>query len=332
MPQAPHRCRRIVRRSPRFLRLGALTLLAAAGLAGCAAPAASPAPNLAPAATTPGTSTSPSPAPRPLGTPAPQPGSTSPPGWRLVWNDEFNGSTVDTARWTVLDQSTMGNGNNELACLMDRPRNVQVANGVLSLIAHREAKPIDCGPGDSRFPNGRKYSSGFLESKTKAEFQYGRFEVRAKTPTAAGTTQGLWPAFWLRPANGKLGELDVLEQVGSGAANPVPPNRVRQTIYYDYSDRYPPEGATYVLPQGDFASAFHTYAVEWEPGAIRWYVDGQLSYSRTLATTPWLDRAFSQPFFLRLNLAVGGDWPGPPDASTAFPAQFQVDYVRVYQR
>ncbi len=254
-----------------------------------------------------------------------------PAGWRQVWADEFDGSGLDSSRWKVENLSTYGDGNNELACLMNRPENLQVAGGALHLIARREATPMRCGSSDTRFPGGRHYTSAHVTTKGKAEWTYGRFEVRATLPTQAGSTKGLWPAFWLRPTAGGTGELDVLEAIG-GDGGGTEHTKVHQTIWYDYAGTYRHEPATVTVPNGPPSAGYHVYAAEWEPGAIRWYIDGQLTYSRTSATTPWLDSAFDKPFYLRLNLAVGGNWPGSPSPSTAFPASYDIDYVRVYQR
>ncbi|RKS71329.1 glycosyl hydrolase family 16 [Motilibacter peucedani] len=257
---------------------------------------------------------------------------TSPgPGWHLSWSDEFDGSALDPGTWTVEDRSTFGDGGKELACLMNRPQNVTLESGVLVLRAQRERTPLRCGAHDSRFPGGRDYSSAFISTKGAKDWMYGRFEIRAKLPTAPGTSQGLWPAFWLRPVTGGTGELDVLEAIGGGAGSPEP-GQVHQTIWYDYDGTHPKESAAVTLPKGSPSDGFHVYAVEWEKGAMRWYVDGVKTFERTTQTTTWLDEAFAQPMFLRLNLAVGGTWPGSPDASTRFPADFLVDYVRVYER
>ena len=166
--------------------------------------------------------------------------------------------------------------------------------------------------------------------RTKQTWTYGRFEIRAKLPVAPGTSKGLWPGFWLRPAAGGTGELDILEAIGStGAGNTS--DEIHQTIWYDYVGTHPKE--TYTAVTGFDASAgWHTYAAEWEPGVIRWYVDGKLTFTRSTSTTTWLTSAFSKPFFVRLNLSVGGSWPGSPDAATAFPADYSIDYLRVYQR
>jgi beta-glucanase (GH16 family) len=280
----------------------------------------------------------------PSGSAAPSPGSAPPTsgphapstaearGWRLIWGDEFDGVSLDRAHWTVRDRSTFGEGNREIACLMDRPENVRVEGGTLILTARSEAEPVQCGRWDHRFPDGRRFTSGFLESRGKAEFEYGRFEVRARLPISHGTSKGMWPAFWMRPSDLSLGELDVVEAIGSGVGQPDLSSRVFQTIHYDYDDTHPMQSRLHVLDAGSFAAEFHTFAVEWEPGSLRWYVDDTLTYERTATTTPWLDEAFSGPFFLRLNLAVGGTWPGEPDADTVFPAEYVIDHVRVYQR
>jgi beta-glucanase (GH16 family) len=253
-------------------------------------------------------------------------------GWRLVWSDEFGGASLDRSRWAARHHSTFGDGNLELACLMDRPENVRVADGVLTVTARRETEPVRCGDEDDRFPGGRSYTTGFVETRGLAQFEYGRFEVRARLPVAHGTSKGLWPAFWLRPADMAVGEIDVLEGIGSGADGPDSSRRIMHAIHYDYDGTHPMQSRLHLLGSGSLAEEFHTFAVEWEPGALRWYVDDRLTYERTPATTPWFDEAFQDPFFLRLNLAVGGTFPGDPDADTVFPAEYVVDWVRVFQR
>lgn len=270
----------------------------------------------------------------PAGPPPTDPGTPDDPtgttraGWTLKWADEFDGTGVDATRWKVDDLSTYGDGNSELACLMDRPENVFTSGGVLTIRARREAAPVRCGDRDARFPAGRSYTSGML--RTTAAWQYGRIEMRAQLPTAQGVSKGLWPGFWMRPAGGGTGELDILETIGSGPGG-TEWNKIHQTIWYDYSGTHPRQTLT-ATTDVDPSAGFHTYAAEWEPGVIRWYVDDRLTYTRTTATTPWLDEAFGKPFVIRLNMAVGGSWPGSPDATTTFPAEYRVDHVRVYQR
>lgn len=259
-------------------------------------------------------------------------GLTVPAGWNLAWADEFTGSSVNRAAWTVDNNSTYGDGNNELACLMDRPENVAVSDGVLTITARREASPFRCNDNDTRFPGGRSYTSGMLSTKNKVDFEYGRFEISARTPLGQGTSKGLWPAFWMRPTAGGIGELDILEAVGTAPGEAFSANQISQTLHYDYVGTHPKQVMNYDLPVGTTADGFHTYAVEWAPGSIRWFVDGVLTFDRNASTTSWLDQAFVKRFYLRLNMAVGGNWPGTPTMDTVFPAAYQVDYVRVYQR
>ena len=188
-----------------------------------------------------------------------------------------------------------------------------------------------CGTRDARFPGGRSYTSAHLTTRNKAAFKYGRIEMRAKTPTQANTSKGLWPAFWMRPTAGGAGELDIMEAIGSTAGG-TEHNKVHQTLHYDYVGTYRKQSKTYAFPNGGPADGMHVYAVEWEPGQMRWYVDGALTHTRTTTDTPWLSPAFDQEYFMRLNMAVGGNWAGAPDAATAFPATYAVDYIRVYQR
>ena len=265
-----------------------------------------------------------SPSTAPTSTPEPVP---VPEGWRLVWHAEFDGDSLDPSRWRAEHRSTFGDGNGELACLMDRPANIRVADGVLDLTARREASLV-CGD-DDRFPGGRRYSSAMLSTRGLAAWDSGRFEVHAKLPLAAGRSQGLWPAFWLRPVDGGPGELDVLEAVGTGPGD-AGPAEVVQTLWGpdgepQQSSRYAPEGF-------DPSAGFHTYSVDWDPTSMVFSVDGRVVWERSTATTPWLPETFGRPYFARLNLAVGGRWPGEPTAQTDLPAAFEVDWVRVYQR
>jgi beta-glucanase (GH16 family) len=271
------------------------------------------------------------PAAQPASAVAPAPAG-APAGWNLARSDEFNGTVINRDAWNVDDRSTYGDGNKEVACLVDRPENVKVSGGLLTITARKEAAPITCKDNDHRFPDGRLYTSGMLTTKNKLDFEYGRFEISAKTPLAQGTSKGLWPAFWLRPSEGGIGELDILEAIGTDKDDAYSANHAVQTIHYDYVGTHSKHGTGYKLPAGTTADRFHQYAVEWEPASIKWFVDGVMTYERNLSTTSWLDEAFVYKFYMRLNMAVGGSWPGSPDADTAFPAEYQVDYVRVYQR
>lgn len=235
--------------------------------------------------------------------------NSTPDGWQLAWSDEFNGSSVDSRKWRVRDGDYM---SYDLATI--RKSNVSVSDGILSMRARRQSD------------KGRDYTSAYLDTIGKASWTYGRFEMRARLPLAQGSSQGLWPAFWLRPDDGGVGELDIMEAVGSDTSD----NKVSDTIWYDYNGTYPKQVGVHNVSSS--TTKWHTYAVEWDPDAIRWYVDDVLTYERTLATTPWLSKAFSRPFNIRLNLQVGGSWAKSPNAATDFSQTYDVDYVRVYQR
>ncbi|RKS71330.1 carbohydrate binding protein [Motilibacter peucedani] len=296
-------------------------------------PPAPPAPVPTPTPTEP---TAPAPTPTPIETAAPAPtptptptqtavpappATTAPAGWRQVWADEFNDSSVDTTKWNVRNNA---HNSNEESCLTNRASNVEESGGALHIRAQREN--FTCGSYKAAV------TSGYLDTIGRFSTTYGRYEMRAKLPTQADTSKGMWPAFWLRPNDGGAGELDIMEAVGSakGESNY---NRVSQTIWYDYNNTYPRQAASAPMPSGQtMDDGYHTYAVEWEPGVIRWYVDNRLTYTRDTSTTTWMKSAFSRAFNIRLNMQVGGSWAGTPTASTQFPADFAIDYVRVYQR
>ena len=240
--------------------------------------------------------------------------SPSPPGWRLAWADEFDGGSLDPARWTAKDNTLV---DYDRACITNRDENVFVRDGLLTLRARRESRT--CGGGE------RDYTTAYLDTIGKASFTYGRFEVRAKSPTGPTGSTGLWPAFWLRPDDGGNGEIDVVELAGGAEYH----RAATQAIFYDYTPVK--QDHRYTFGTGHPADGFHTYATEWEPGVLRWYVDGVQVYRRDRGTTPWFDEVFQRPYHLRLNFQVGG-WLGDPDAETAFPADFEVDYVRVWRR
>lgn len=245
----------------------------------------------------------------------------------LVWSDEFNGpkgSAVDPSKW-VFDTGGGGWGNKELQFYTASTRNAAMnGKGHLVITAIRENLPRK-----NRCWYGRcRYSSARIKTRGKFERAYGRFEARMKLPKG----QGIWPAFWMLGNNideagwPACGEIDVMENIGRE------PSTAHGTLHgpgYSGGDGV---GASYELRGATFSEDFHVFAVEWEPGSIRWYVDGNLYQTRTPADLPqgreWV---FDHPFFLLLNVAVGGEWPGSPDATTRFPQKIFVDYVRVYQ-
>jgi beta-glucanase (GH16 family) len=244
--------------------------------------------------------------------------------WSLVWNDEFNGgngSAPEKAKW-VIETGGNGWGNNELEYYTNRVNNVQVQDGKLVITAKRE------GYSDSEGVF-RGYTSARIKTQGKFAQRYGRFEARIQIPRG----QGVWPAFWMLGDDiGKTpwpacGEIDIMENIGKE------PETIHGTIHGPGYSGDKGIGSPFVLGDGKaFADDYHLYAVEWEPQAIRFYVDDKLYATRTPADLPagakWV---FDHPFFLILNVAVGGGWPGEPDVHTKFPQTMLVDYVRVYE-
>jgi beta-glucanase (GH16 family) len=245
--------------------------------------------------------------------------------WTLVWSDEFNGPTgsaIDSTKWSF-DLGGKGWGNNELETYTNRPENVRVQDGSLVINAIKETFT---GADNTT----RNYTSARLLTKHKFSQTYGRFEARIKIPFG----QGIWPAYWMLGDNidtvrwPNCGEIDIMENIGRE------PSVVHGTFHGPGYSGGKGIGAAYTLTGGrKFSDDFHTFAVEWEPNVIRFYVDGNLYQTRTPADLPagtsWV---FDHPFFIILNVAVGGGWPGNPDATTVFPQQMRVDYVRVYKR
>ena len=244
--------------------------------------------------------------------------------WVLTWSDEFNGpngSSVDPAKWEF-ETGGKGWGNDELEYYTARPQNAEVEDGNLVIRALQE---------EYTGPDGvtRHYTSARLKTQGKFSQAYGRFEARIKIPLG----RGMWTAFWMlgddfdRVPWPRCGEIDVMENIGKE------PAIIHGSIHGPGYVGHPIE-AHYVLPAGEtFADDFHVFAVEWEPATIRFYVDDHLYVThRRKDLAPGEKWVFDHPFFLLLNLAVGGVWPGDPDASTVFPQTMLVDYVRVYKR
>ena len=246
-------------------------------------------------------------------------------GWKLVWSDEFNGpdgSPVDPSKW-VFETGGNGWGNHELEYYTERPANALQRGGNLVITVSREKYSGADGV-------SRDYTSARLKTEGKFWEKYGRFEARIKIPEG----QGIWPAFWMLGADiGKVGwpncgEIDIMENIGKE------PTVVHGTIHGPGYSGNNGIGSPFSPPDhARFADDFHIYAVEWQPKAIRFYVDDHLYATRIPAEIPqgakWV---YNHPFFVLLNVAVGGDWPGTPDSTTPFPQSMLVDYVRVYKR
>ncbi|MGC9468293.1 MAG: glycoside hydrolase family 16 protein [Anaerolineae bacterium] len=235
------------------------------------------------------------------------------PGWDLVWHDEFDDTEINDANWTY-DIGAGGWGNGEAQYYTSRPENAHVEDGMLVIEARQEKYE------DSY------YTSARLKTQGLQSFQYGRIEARLKVPSGAGT----WPAFWMLGDNFEeigwpdCGEIDIMEYIGRE------PDLVMGTMHG------PGYSGALGLSQWNrqdynIADDFHTYAIEWKPGQIDWFYDGDHYFTVTSADVGDREWVFEHPFFIILNLALGGQLPGPIGLDTVFPTQFLVDYVRVYQ-
>ena len=235
----------------------------------------------------------------------------------LIWADEFNGTTLDQNKWSYqigdgCAEGICGWGNSELQYYQES--NVTVSNGQLHITAKKQRV------------QSKAYTSGRIRSINKGDWTYGRFEARIKLPAG----KGLWPAFWMLPTDQvyggwpRSGEIDIMEFVAAET------DRVLGTVHY--GDPYPNnrnQGAYYILNSGTFPDTFHDFAIEWEPGVIRWFVDDVLFLTKTAQDLAPYNWPFDQRFHFLLNVAVGGNLGGPVDDSI-FPKTMDVDYVRVY--
>jgi beta-glucanase (GH16 family) len=240
----------------------------------------------------------------------------------ITWSDEFNGAAgtpLDQSKWKF-DIGGSGWGNNELEYYTNSTSNVvQNGQGQLAITARRD------NPANYQCHYGRcQYTSGRILTADKFTQRYGRFEARLKIPKG----QGIWPAFWMLGNDigsnpwPNSGEIDIMENIGRE------PNTVHGTVHgpgYSGAEGIG-GGRTIGAPLGD---AFHTYAIEWSPNLIVWFLDGSEYFRITPANLGGDRWVFDHPFFMILNVAVGGAWPGNPDASTVFPQTMLVDYVRV---
>jgi beta-glucanase (GH16 family) len=239
----------------------------------------------------------------------------APPYWTLVWSDEFAGpagTAPDSTKW-VYDLGASGWGNQELENYTDTRENSYLDGAGNLVIESREVTP-------------GQYTSARLKTRTKFGVQYGKIEARIKLPAG----QGIWPAFWMLGTDGgwpDSGEIDIMENIGRE------PSLVHGTVHGPGYSGDKGIGQSFSLNNSQrFADDFHVFAVEWAESSIQFLVDHKIYRTVTPASIPkgtaWV---FNHPFFLLLNVAVGGSWPGNPDATSSFPQKMLVDYVRVYQ-
>jgi hypothetical protein len=233
-------------------------------------------------------------------------------GYNLVWQDEFNGTSVNPDYWTF---ETGGNWyNNELQYY--RAENASVADDVLTIEARKE----DYG--------GRNYTSARMITQNKKMFMYGRVDIRALLPKG----QGMWPALWMLgkdigtvgwPA---CGEIDIMEMIGGSGRE----NQVYGTLHWDDGTGQADYGGSYVSLKETFAEKYHVFSMVWDASQIKMFVDNFAYF--TIDITPAVMSEFRQEQFFIFNVAVGGSWPGNPDNTTVFPQQMNVDYIRVFQK
>lgn len=238
-------------------------------------------------------------------------------GYSLVWNDEFEGTTVNTNNWSFETGNgcpdLCGWGNNELQYY--RQENAWVSDGILTIEARKE-----------NF-QGSNYTSARMKTQGKRSFKYGRVDIRALLPGG----QGIWPALWALGNNissvgwPASGEIDIMEMIGGSGRE----NRVHGTVHWNL-DGHVNSGGYYTLPSGTFADEYHVFSIIWNQTSITWFVNDIQYYS--IDITPDHMTEFHQEFFFLFNIAVGGNWPGNPDATTTFPQRMKVDYIRVFQK
>ncbi len=218
--------------------------------------------------------------------------------WVVIWHDEFDGDRVNPAKWRIEDAALIKNNEQQYYT----PEDVYLEDG--HLVLRSQQRPM----------GGRDYTSGLVETKGLFTFTYGRVEVRARLPKG----KGIWPAHWMMNAVGTWPpEIDIMEMLGHR------PTKIHMTNHFGVHPRNSRHGGYYEGP--DYSADFHTYAIEWTPDEIKWFIDGVERFS----TRKYVHDV---PFYIILNTAVGGNWPGYPDETTEFPQYHHIDYVRVYKK
>lgn len=237
-------------------------------------------------------------------------------GFRQIWNEDFDGSSVDEERYNfeIGDgcPNICGWGNDELQNYTNEQKNVKLENGIMTITAIQE--------------DVLSFTSARLQTKDKVEFQFGRIDVRAKLPKG----QGLWPAIWMLGANidevgwPACGEIDIMELVGHK------PNQVVGTAHWGEPGQSSTFQSSTFTQAEDFSDGFHVFTLVWELNKMTWYVDERKFHTieRENVNAQW---RFNQPFFFVFNIAVGGRYPGNPDETTVFPQTMEMDYIRVFQ-
>jgi beta-glucanase (GH16 family) len=255
-------------------------------------------------------------------TPASTPADAKP-DWRLVWSDEFNGEAADPTCWAPWTEQSGNNPQDEAQRFTASEKNYFVRDGVLTVRALKETTTVD--------GKVKHFTSAQLTTKNLASWKYARFEARIKTPKGAG----FWPAFWMLPVKERFGgwpkdgEADIMELVGKEVNI-----HIAVAHYYNYKAKTHQTRFFRRTHPRPLDEDFHTYRLDWTDNKMVWFIDGQPYYTATnWPHPPGAEQGapFDAPFYLLLNLSVGGHWGGMPTAQTKFPGDLQVDYVRVYQ-
>jgi beta-glucanase (GH16 family) len=244
---------------------------------------------------------------------------TSYAGYSLKWSDEFNGTALDQHSWSYETGDGCPNlcnwGNNELQYYTNSMDNLFFQDGKMIIEAKQQAV------------GGKNYTSARIKTQDKKPIKYGRIDIRAKLPVG----KGIWPAFWMLPENSvyggwpKSGEIDITELLGQE------PNKVYGTLHYGPGPGSTQISRNKVLSNGTFNDEFHVFSINWKQDKIEWLIDGNIFSTADKSAFGSNNYPFNEDFYLLINLAVGGNWPGNPDATTYFPQWLIVDYVRVYQ-
>lgn len=244
--------------------------------------------------------------------------------YQLVWSDEFDGTTINTSNWSYQVEPA-GRFNNEWQAYTNSSENAYIENGNLVIEAKHTGGELKQG----------NFTSARMVTQGKRNFKYGKIQARIKVPFG----QGIWPAFWMLGSNIKennpngtvnwpyCGEIDIMEKVGGG----IKEKELHGTIHFweDSKSKYTYIGGKTTTPN-NLSDNFHVYEVEWDEEKIIWKLDG-VEYHRQNITGSDFNE-FRNEFYILLNVAVGGDWPGAPNSTTTFPQKMFIDWVRVYQK
>ena len=231
--------------------------------------------------------------------------SKPPEGYSLVWSDEFDDASLDTSKWVYNTGAEPNWGNNELQYYTKRQENIYLASGLLHIRARHESY------------EGSEYTSARITTRKKFDFKYGFIEAKIALPRG----KGIWPAFWMLAANDKADEIDIIEAVNT------------ENVVYSTCHWYPNGEYTHESGQTDTfdITQFHIYTVLWTEEMIQFAIDGNEHFTLNIKNSVRQTNSFHGNFYLLLNVAVGGNWPGFEIDDNQFPTEMQVDYIRIYK-